>query len=83
MKSIDVLAPQEENDSSKQIDESKLDSSKLVEQLVSAVKDVTDVQVTATEKLVDKFTELLDKRTSEHDGEDDSDGNDNDEEENE
>lgn len=76
MKSIDVLAPQEENDLSKQIDESTLDSSKLVEQLVSAVKDVTDVQVTATEKLVDKFTELLNKQTSEDDGEDDSDGND-------
>lgn len=81
MKSIDVLAPQEENDSSRQIDESTLDSSKLVEKLVSAVKDVTDVQVSATEKLVDKFTELLDKQTSEHDGEDDFDGED--EEENE
>ena len=80
MKSIDVLAPQEENDSSRQIDESTLDSSKLVEQLVSAVKDVTDVQVSATEKLVDKFTELLDKRTSEHDGKDGTDNVDNEEE---
>ena len=70
MKSIDVLAPQEGNDLSRKIDESTLDSSKLVEKLVSAVKDVTDVQVSATEKLVDKFTELLDKRTSEPDGED-------------
>lgn len=67
MKSIDTLAPQKENDSTSQIDESTLDSSKLVEQLVSAVKDVTDVQVSATEKLVDKFTELLDKRTSNED----------------
>ena len=82
MKSIDVLAPQEENDLSRKIDESTLDSSKLVEQLVSAVKDVTDVQVSATEKLVDKFTELLGKRTSEQDGEDGMD-NVNNEEENE
>lgn len=72
MKSIDILAPQKENDSTSQIDESTLDSSKLVEQLVSAVKDVTDVQVSATEKLVDKFTELLEKRTSEQDNNDDS-----------
>ena len=79
MKSIDILAPQKENDSTKQIDESTLDSSKLVEQLVSAVKDVTDVQVSATEKLVDKFTELLDKRTSSN--EDPSDDEDNNEEE--
>ena len=80
MKSIDVLAPQEENDLSRKIDESTLDSSKLVEQLVSAVKDVTDVQVSATEKLVDKFTELLDKRTSEPDGEDGMDNVNNEEE---
>lgn len=79
MKSIDILAPQKENDSTSQIDESTLDSSKLVEQLVSAVKDVTDVQVSATEKLVDKFTELLDKRTSSN--EDPSDDEDNNEEE--
>lgn len=78
MKSIDILAPQKENDSTSQIDESTLDSSKLVEQLVSAVKDVTDVQVSATEKLVDKFTELLDKRTSSN--EDPSDDEDNNEE---
>lgn len=82
MKSIDILAPQKENDSTNQIDESTLDSSKLVEQLVSAVKDVTDVQVSATEKLVDKFTELLDKRTSSN--EDPKEGEeDNEEEENE
>lgn len=81
MKSIDILAPQKENDSTSQIDESTLDSSKLVEQLVSAVKDVTDVQVSATEKLVDKFTELLDKRTSSN--EEPKEGEDNEEEENE
>ena len=82
MKSIDILAPQKENDSTKQIDESTLDSSKLVEQLVSAVKDVTDVQVSATEKLVDKFTELLDKRTSSNEDPSDDEYN-NEEEDNE
>lgn len=57
MVSIDLLAPQEENDNSPTIETG--DTNELVNNLVGAVKELVDVQADTTNKMVDKMREII------------------------